>query len=430
MTKNTILYSLILGLLVLISSGCSNIPLLQSPTATTAAPELVLPTPTSTPTPFVADEPTSINLTIWLPPQFAPSQDNEAGILLQDRLDTFNQLHPNLNVGYRIKAESGPASLLESLYATSGVAPLVLPDLVLLSASDMQIAAEQNLIYPYPEGYPAADDTDWYNVSNLLRSYLNQDYLLMLGADALVMVYNSELMEMAPRSWNELINEGNIISFPAADPKATFTLALYLSNGGNLTDLEENIVLQPEVLTSVFTSYEQALNANILPPNPTQIDSDESAWTKFIETNKQISITWSSRYFAQNDEILKAASLPTINGQPFTLVKGWGWALASPDPNKQAAAAELAHFLSEAEFAGPWTQATYLLPLRPFALSYWQSETNQILASQLLPIAARIPSQNILNLVSTPITDAVLDVLTDVQSPEDAAQNASDTLGN
>jgi ABC-type glycerol-3-phosphate transport system substrate-binding protein len=335
-----------------------------------------------------------------------------------------------LNVGYRIKAESGPASLLESLYATSGVAPLVLPDLVLLSASDMQIAAEQNLIYPYPEGYPAADDTDWYNVSNLLRSYLNQDYLLMLGADALVMVYNSELMEMAPRSWNDLLNEGNIISFPAADPKATFTLALYLSNGGNLTDLEENIVLQPEVLTSVFTSYEQALNANILPPNPTQIDSDESAWTKFIETNKQISITWSSRYFAQNDEILKASSLPTINGQPFTLVKGWGWALASPDPNKQAAASELAHFLSEAEFAGPWTQATYLLPLRPFALSYWQSETNQILASQLLPIAARIPSQNILNLVSTPITDAVLDVLTDVQSPEDAAQNASDTLGN
>ena len=90
----------------------------------------------------------------------------------------------------------------------------------------------------------------------------------------------------------------------------------------------------------------------------------------------------------------------------------------------------MAQFLTEGEFAGQWTQATYLLPLRPFALTYWQNEDHQILASQLLPISTRVPPPDILNLVSTPITDAILDVFTDVHSPEEAAQIAVDNLGN
>ena len=430
MTKNIVRKTFILGLLILIFSGCSNIELLQPATPTVETPLSVTPTPTNAPTPAVSQEPGPINLIIWLPPQFAPSQDNEAGILLQERLDAFNQLNPRLQVSYRIKSETGPANLLESLYATSGVAPLVLPDLVLFSAADMQIAAEQSLIYPYPEGYPEEEDSDWYNIASTLSSRQNQRYLLPLAADSLVMVYNSELLETAPRSWNDLLSAGNIISFPSADPKSIFTIAQYLSNGGILKDENENIILQPEILSVVFNNYEQALNANILPPNPTQINSDDSSWDRFISTNKQIAITWTSRYFALNDEMLLATTMPTTAGQQFTVIKGWGWALANPDPNRQIAAAELASFLTEAEFAGPWTQATYLLPLRPFALSYWQDESKQILASQLLPIANLVPPPDILNIVSKPITEAVLDVLTDVLPPEDAAMVAADSLGN
>jgi ABC-type glycerol-3-phosphate transport system substrate-binding protein len=427
MERKPIRQLLVIGLLALLITGCSNLPQILPATPTTATQALTTPTPTTPPTPVVSEGPVLINLTIWVPPQFAPSQDTDAGLLLQERLNAFNQQHPNLQVNFRIKAETGPASLLESLYATSGVAPLVLPDLVLLSTADMQIAAEQNLIFPYPEGYPADDDTDWYNVASNLSSYQNQRYLLPLGADAMVMVYNTELMETAPRNWDELITNGHLISFPAADPQATFTLAQYVSTGGGLKDADDNITLQTEPLAVVLTHYKQALAANILPPNPTQINSDENAWTKFLETNKQLVITWSSRYFAQKDESLRATTLPTT-GQPFTMVKGWGWAIATPDPNEQVATAELARFLSEAEFVGPWTQATYLLPLRPFALSYWENEANQIFASQILPLSNWVPAPNVINLVSPPITAAVLDVLTEVHSPEDAAQIAADSL--
>jgi len=430
MKNDSVRHLILLGLLILIFSGCSNLDLLQSATPTVETPLSITPTPTNTPTPVETPQPGPLSLTIWLPPQFAPSQDNEAGILLQNRLDAFSQLYPNLLVSYRIKSETGAASLVESLYATSGVAPLVLPDLILLSTTDMQIAAEQSLIYPYPQGFPAEDDSDWYNIGSSLSSYQNQRYLLPMAADSLVMVYNTELLETAPRTWNDLLLAGNIISFPAADPTATFTLAQYLSNGGILQDENENILLQAEALSGVFNTYKQALNANILPPNPTQITSDESSWEKFNATNKQIAITWTSRYFAQNDEILAATTMPTTAGQQFAILKGWGWALANPDPEKQIAAAQLASFLTEAEFTGPWTQATYLLPLRPFALSYWPDESKQILASQLLPIATPLPSPEILKLVSPPITEAVLDVLTDVLTPEEAAQVAADELRN
>ena len=421
-------YLLILGMILLAGPGCSNLPLISTATPTNSPPILTTPTPTRAPTPVVPDEPTSSTLTVWVPPQFAPSQENPVGILLQDRLDSFSQLYSNLQINVRIKSETGPASLLESLYATSGVAPLVLPDLVLLSTEDMYTAAEQNLIYPYPPGYPSEDDTDWYNIASALSSYQDERYLLPLAADAMVMVYNPELVESAPRTWDDLLSAGNIISFPATDPQATFTIALYLSNGGTFWDSEENIALQSAPLASVLNTYQQAHAANILPPNPTQIESDESAWIKFNETNKQILITWASRFFGQADETLTATSLPTLSGQPFTLIKGWGWVLATPDPNKQAAATELAKYLTEAEFAGPWTQASYLLPLRPFALSYWEDEPAQILASQLLPQSTQMPSPDVLSLVSTPITDAVLDVLTAVLSPEEAAQIAVDSL--
>ena len=428
MKNRILLYFLILGMILLSITGCGNLPLISTATPTNAVPILATSTPTRAPTPVVPEEPTSSTLTVWVPPQFAPSQENPVGILLQNRLDSFSKLYTNLQINVRIKSETGPASLLESLYATSGVAPLVLPDLVLLSTEDMFTAAEQNLIFPYPPGYPAEEDTDWYNIASALSSYHDERYMLPIAADAMVMVYNPELVESAPRTWDDLILAGNIISFPTTDPQAAFTTALYLSNGGRFRDSEDNITLQSGPLASVLNTYQQAHAANILPPNPTQIDSDESAWTKFNETNKQILITWTSRYFGQADETLAATSLPTLTGQPFTLVKGWGWVITNPDPNKQAAAAELAKYLTEAEFAGPWTEASYLLPLRPFGLPYWEDETAQILASQLLPQSSQMPSPDVVNLVSTPITDAVLDVLTAVLSPEEAAQIAVDSL--
>ncbi len=193
---------------------------------------------------------------------------------------------------------------------------------------------------------------------------------------------------------------------------------------------EAGITLETEPLQNVLDLYQQIQNQNRLPSNPTQIDTDKAAWERFLFGARQTVITKISRYLAQSDEDLLAVPLPTQDGNPFTLISGWGWALANPDPNKQIAASELARYLSEAGFAGPWTDAANLMTLRPSALEYWESETDQLIASQLMANAQPMPPGSVTSVVSPLIRDAVISVLSGEQTPEEAAQSAAELLQN
>ncbi|MGD2027549.1 MAG: extracellular solute-binding protein [Anaerolineales bacterium] len=420
---------ILISILILIITGCSSIPGLQatqdSPVQTTATPTITPP-----PTQITADIPTTINLSVWLSPRFSPNEEDPAGSLLLQRINEFNTMYPNLNVTFRIKAESGPASLLESLDTARKAAPLVLPDLVLLSSDDMIHAAEEELIFPYPESYFEDDNEDWYDAAFPLGNYQLNAYGIPFAADALVAVYNPLVVESFPTSWSDLLLEERPISFPVADPQAVYTLDLYLSNQGRLVDDENNIILEAQSLTDIFSYYSQALSANLLPPNPAQIDTDESAFSQLLAGRSEIAITWASRHLALSDTSVVATTPPSIEGNSFTVMKGWVWSVTSPDPNEQAAAMELARFLSAPEFTGPWTEAANLLPLRPSALDRWQNEQNRGLAGLLLSVGEPVPPPRVKAVVSTPIRDAILDVITGVQTPSEASQSVMDILGN
>lgn len=419
----------IFSLLILAGSGCSNLPNFQA-TPTSSSPTQVSPTPTPQPTQASPDGPTVINLNIWLPPEFAPNQDSPASILLQERLNEFNDLYPNLNVTYRIKAESGAASLLESVRTTSKVAPLALPELVLISHAEMHTATANDLIYPFPVTLTPEEDPDWYPVAYTLSRYQEQTFFLPFAADALAAVYNPNLLETFPASWGDLLLAEQSIAFPPSDPQAYNTIALYSAEGGRFLDEEENIHLEEGPLIQVLDFYANLHAANLLLANPAQIDSDDSAWNQFALGNAAIVITRISRYFAARASTYQVAALPTSDGNPFTMINSWGWSITTPDPNEQAAAAELARFLSDPEFTGPWTEAAQLLPLRPSAVSLWTNSQYQNIAQHLLPAARPAPPPEVFSAISTPLTEAVLDVLTDVQTPADAASAAVYTVGN
>lgn len=428
MNKYTTALFVIITILVFTLTGCSNFPN-QEATEDTTTETLATPTPTPAPT-QVADSPsTTTSLEVWLPPQFSPNNDDLPASLLLTRLNEFNDLYPNLNVTYRIKAESGPASLLESLKTASNAAPLVLPDLVLLSTRDMVRAAEQELIYPYPENF-FTEEEDWYSVSFPMGSFQQQIFGIPFAADALVAVYNPLVVEVFPSSWNNLILEEHTISFPAADPQALYTLALYLSIQGRLLDDENTVILENQPLADILNYYFQALSVNLLPPNASQLDTDESAFSQLLAGRSEIAITWANRYLSLSNPSVSATTPPTIEGNSSTLIKGWVWSVTSPDPNIQAAAAELARFLSAPEFMGPWTEASNLLPSRPSATDLWQNEHNSALAGLLLSVGENVPPPRVVETVGTPIREAIFDVLTGVQTPAEAAQTAVDSLSN
>ena len=118
-----------LAISLFLLAGCANITsLLSTPEPATLPASTLTATATSTPSPTPTVTPGGPRvLRIWVPPQFDPAGETPAGTLLQKRLDEFMARRPGLQIEVRVKAESGPASLLNSLTATQAAAPSIMP---------------------------------------------------------------------------------------------------------------------------------------------------------------------------------------------------------------------------------------------------------------------------------------------------------------
>lgn len=370
-----------------------------------------------------------ITLKIWLPPEFDPTNETPEGNLLQAKLDEFAERHPGVRVEVRVKALNGQAGLLESLIAADAAAPLALPDLIALPSGEMQMAAGRNLIHPMDD-LLAEDTENWYDFAKDLGTYQEETYGLGFAGDALIMVYRPAIIEDPPSSWEEIIQTGNVLSFPAADPQALFTLAMYQSLGGEILSETGELQFDPVLLERVFDYYQRAKKANVMPFWLTQFDSDELSWQAFVGRRTHLTITWATRFFDQNTDNIQAAPIPTFDGTTQTLATGWVWALTGNDPTRYKIAVELAEFLTEGEFLGAWTSASGYLPTRPSALSVWAADQKQALASQILSSARAKPDESIFIELGDLLTQAVIGVLKDEISAKDAAEMVIASLGD
>ncbi|MDO9347845.1 MAG: hypothetical protein Q7T47_01055, partial [Anaerolineales bacterium] len=188
------------------------------PPASTLSPGLTatprLSTPGFAPTDRVgaAQGPAARLIRVWLPPQLNPSNGTPAGNLLKTRLDEFRAAHPGLRLEVRVKAESGPAGLLESLAAARQAAPSALPDLIALPYRDMESAATRGLIYPLNNltsvltGRPSAG-ADWYDYADQMAQSQEATFGLPFAGDALVLVYRDTVR--AANTGGTPVRDGN-----------------------------------------------------------------------------------------------------------------------------------------------------------------------------------------------------------------------------
>lgn len=427
MKINKIAKVLIVILLVSLSA-CSTI----SDFFATETPPPVEPTSTPNPTPtqgtLGVDAP--ITLKLWVSPEFDPTAETEAATLFQLRLEEYSQLHPGVRVDTRVKATSGPASLIESLSAAELAAPLALPDLVLISTENAQIAAERRLIYPLQVEEEFSFENDWYQFTEGLAFNQDQTFGVPFAVDAMIMVYRPGQTENPPVTWNEFLDLGQRIMFPASSPEALVTTLLYLSEDGQITPQNGGLLLDSNALESVLTFYNQAQASNLAPFWLTQLENDQTVWEYFLENRAEMAVTWMSRYLQSAPENTAAGVIPTQNGTSFTLARGWMWAVATPNTDRQDAAEDLALFLSESEFLGNWTQALGYLPVRPSALASWEDGPNQSLASVILPSAVPTPSHTNIALLGPAFQQAVNAILKQESTVSDAAAEAINQLLN
>lgn len=465
-----VLLNLVVGL-----AGCQALPFGFEPTATTPPPTpeseatATQPQPTLTPT---SEAPGLLRL--WLPPQFNPDSGTTAGDIFKQRLEAFSLLHPDVQLEIRLKAENGPGGLLPSLSTASVAAPGALPDVVALPRSLLEAAALKGILHPLDGMTNPLDAVDWYPYAVELGYVQEKVFGLPFSADLMVLVATAASVEslqavgtVEPASigeptaqptaeseqqqaswiqWQELMQSGQTLAFPAGDPQAVFTLLLYRSAGGPLFDVEGRPMLEEDPLAQTLTIYQQAAQAGVLPAWLTQIETDEQSLEALVNGQADKANSWLSRYIAETSPFptgqtrsslqgqVLAEQIPTLSGEPYTLATGWVWSVASPDPAHRELAEKLVEFLAESSFLAEWNAALGYLPPRPDALTEWTVGFGESagelrnLAADLSAAASLQPSEDVLAVLGPPIRQAVVNVINLQVEPEVAAKSAVASL--
>lgn len=421
-------------LLALLLSGCTSIdqiesqlqPATSAPPPATPEPTLAqTATPQNQPTPTATDNPADLQrLTIWVPPQMAPSAGNPAGALLQSRLDQFSTKNPGIQIIVRTKALTGPGGLLESLSAASAAAPRGVPSLILLSRSDLESAALKGLIYSIDGMSKAAKDPDWYAYARQLSIVDGSTFGLPMAGDAMLLLYRPAKITSVPVDWAGLLSKGQPLAFAAQDPNAYLTLALYQSLGGKVEDDQHRPMLQADTLASVFKLYSNGAQSGVFPFWLAQNPNDAAAWQAYSDQRAQWLVTWASAYLQQLPADTSAMPLPSLGSNDFTLADGWLIALSDPISERRPLSMRLAEYLVDSKFLADWSAAADYLPTRPTSLAAWSNQSQRALLSRVVLSAQVRPTNDILAALGPVLEDATLQVLKRQTDPVQAAQAA------
>lgn len=409
-------------ILVLVLSGCAQ-P--TSPVATETvepAPTLTLTSPaTEEPIPDTPSPPTYLRL--WVPAEFDPENGTRAGRLLQARLDEFSERR-GVDIEVRVKDLNGSGGMVDSLSAANAAAPLALPDLILLPHDLMEEAALKGLLTPMDGMIEPLEESDWYEYARQLATVQNSTFGLPFAGDALLLLYRPAAVDEPPRDWGSALEITTPLIFPAADEQASFTLAQYLINGGNLQDDEGRPMLETETLTQVLTFFQEANATGLMPSWLTELATDDQALTAYDENNGDMVISWASRYLNELPVDTAAESLPTPTGSLDTLAHGWVWALSNPQVQRHSLSVELAEFITTSEFLTRWSPAAGLLPPRSSALPGWFDTTTRNIIGRTVLSANIVSPADVLTAISPALKQATIDVLNTTVDPQTAAQTA------
>jgi len=370
------------------------------------------------------------NLVIWLPAQFAEEGD-DGWAVLSSYLDRFEEQNPGYSVSVRLKNSTADNSLSDSLALASAAAPDSVPSLVLVNRMDLESAVEKDLLNPLTE-IAMDTDTDWYEYARNLGSFQEKLYGIPLAGDALVLVYNSQVLTQEEivgiDSWNSIISLEKPVAFNAGDSLAILPLTLYLSAGGIIQDEDLQPALSVPVLTEVFRIFEQGTVNGVFPEWVSGIQNNDEAWMRLRYGEAEFLVTTVSSYIANRSANLLAIPLPALNTGNYAIVDGWMWAVTDRDQQRRETAEKLVEFLSSDEFMAEWTRSAGFLPVRPSAMVSWPAQSDKTLLGKVILSLQEMPSSELIKVVQVPLREGTLKVIESEEDSFRAADQAAKAL--
>lgn len=420
--RSTLLICMTLALLL---AGCSGINLNNLFTTPT------LPVPLETPS--LEAEPTALppteagipdTLVLWVPPQFDPALGTPAAKTFNNRLQSFADQYPGLQIKTRVKAVEGNSGLLNSLSAAALAAPAAVPDIIALPRPDMEVAALKGLIFPVEEISQAMTSPDWYDYAREISQVQGSIMCLPFAGDALALVYRPQQAGDPADSWNGLVDQGRAIAFYSNDTQSLLTMALYISAGGLTEDASRRPTLQAAPLEAVLKTYYQGSGSGVFPAWLPTLNSSAQNWQAYTEQRANLAVTWSSNYLFALPADTNIAPLPGITGNSASLATAWSWCITGLEPQQRALSAALISYLLEPEYQANWTTAAGYLPTRPTALAGWENQSLRTTVSEVVLSAHALPSNDQLYTLGPVLHDATQQVLRQQATPSQAAQAA------
>ena len=421
--------------LLVILAGCGlldgeNLETAATQTATIPTPPL---TPTSetiteTPTPEGPAPATTIN--IWVVSDISPRIDVPGGPILTSQLASFDASHPNINLNVEVKIPTGQGGTLSYLRTGRNVAPTILPDLIVLPTDQVSKAAAENLIYPLDSLLSDEMLADLYPAAASFAQSNGAYYGYPFGLNNLThIVSSSAVTETLPATWDEFITIPNgQFAFPAAGTRGgELALRFYLAAGGTLANEANEPLLEVEPLTIALNQFSRGRSSSFILLQSSNLTTFAEVWPLLQSGTATIIQTEYSQYLNGRANVPgnSYSAIPGMEGRLPPLIKGWAWAVSTPDPARQQMAADLMTWLASGPNLGEWSSAALMLPSRRAAFAEWT--TNDVYLSFLqseLERAEAFPNAATSSIVSA-LSTAVFDVISSAKSPQTAAEEAA-----
>ncbi len=435
MHRRMLVFAVPMVLLGLFVTACSLSPRLPwiSPAPTSTPTPTTTPTPTRGPTssPEVTPTPSVITLTWWTPIWFSPRSQDAAGEFLQQRVQAFEDQHPNIHVETRVKPAYGKGGIKDYLQGAYKVAPSLIPDVVAIDMNDLPSLATLGIFQPLDpisetvksEFYPFVQETGKVNDKWLAVQF---------EANLYHIAYLRDIMPNPPSTWESLLNsETHYLSwvFSSEDLASDIVLTQYVALGGILPQ-EKAVPLDDQVLLTLFSLYDQAARRGIFPEDVLEPQTPDTLWGSLREERTTMVDVSARRFIREGIQQVgvDAAPLPTWDGKPRTLTQGWGLAITATDERHQEAALAFIQWLLDPATLGPWSQRAGRVPTRPAALHLWDIAPGyRDLLDLLLQHGTPYPSHPSVIDMRRSLARGLKAVLVEHQSPEDAVKSAQET---
>jgi len=405
--------------------------LLGCAAAETPTPQATLPpsptatrSPTPSPSPYV--RPSAITLTLWTTEAFIPSPDTPAGEVTERIYRGFREAHPDVAVQFVPKRPYAKGGILDFLLSASAVAPQTLPDLVTIDLSQVDLLVGKEILQPWDELIPEELADDLLPRIRQAGSKEGQLVGFPFQADIEHLVYNPLLIDSPPRTWDKLRSQETTYSFPAGGEEGVNSFLIqYLALGGSLVDEEGNSDLDGAVLTQVLEFYRDGYEAGYISPSVLALKSLDDSWALFKEGGVAMANV-SSQHLLMEGAGVAYASPPTKNGTQATMARCWAFVLLTPDPRRQAAAAEFVKWFLAPENLAAWAQASGHLPPSRSALRQAIEDTAyRVFVRRQMEAAYFRPSNEE---IATALQQAVVDVLSGNATPQEATEQIIQAL--